>query len=505
MQSKNGRNVRGKCVAEDRVPVLIGSDKQFHRKRQAIPSGSIEVSAVTTRAERYARGRALRTPCPRSSHAAWNVRDASVDPLQLIEESNAGRIAGLIPVRYQRMAQSPFAFLRGCAIVQARDLLTTPVSGPIVQLCGDCHLLNFGAFATPERNLVFDINDFDETFGGPWEWDVKRLATSLVLAARDRGFSKTVSRDAARAAVASYRESVTEYAALSTLDVWYVQIGLAELAGFFKRHAAVEFTDVERYARERTSESVFPKLATVHDGRPTIVDNPPLIYHFQNHAAQAQRFVRAFFERYRNSLPADRRRLFDRYALQDIAIKVVGVGSVGTRCAVALFMSDKTDPLFLQIKEARRSVLEPPSATPSPAEHQGERVVNGQRLMQAATDIFLGWAEVPGYAGYRYGEYYVRQLRDMKVSFDISRFAPSTLVDYGTICGWALARAHAKAGDAATIAGYLGRADRFDRAVAQYASAYADQVERDFERFTAAIHSGRISLDPGDAALDFQP
>ena len=458
---------------------------------------------MTSRGDRYERGQSLRTQCPRSSHAALNTRDGSADPLHLIEESNAGRIPGLIPVRYQRMAQSPFAFFRGCAIIQARDLLTTPVSGPIVQLCGDCHLLNFGAFATPERNLVFDINDFDETFSGPWEWDVKRLATSLVIAAGDRGFSRSVSRDAARAAVASYRERMAQYAALSTLDVWYVQIGLTELADFFKRHAAffgAGLPEVERYARERSSESVFPKLATMRDGRPTIVDNPPLIYHFRDHAAEAERFMRAFFDGYRSSLPADRRRLFDRYTLQDIAIKVVGVGSVGTRCAVALFMSDATDPLFLQIKEARRSVLESPSATQSSPEHQGERVVNGQRLMQAASDIFLGWADLP-----RYGEYYVRQLRDMKVSAAIGRFAPSTLVDYGVVCGWALARAHAKAGDAATIAGYLGRADRFDRAIAQYASAYADQIERDFEQFTAAIRSGRISLDAGDAALDFQP
>jgi uncharacterized protein (DUF2252 family) len=455
---------------------------------------------MVTREERCERGRALRAQCPRSNQAAWNARDDSVDPLTLIEASNAGRIPGLIPVRYRRMAQSPFAFFRGSAIVQARDLLTAPVSGPHVQLCGDCHIANFGGFATPERNLIFDINDFDETFAGPWEWDVKRLTTSLVLAARDRGFSKGVARDAARDAAASYRERMAQYAGLSTLDVWYVQIAFAELAGFFKRNAALwgSLPQIEKYARERTSETVLPKLATVRDGRLAIVDDPPLIYHFHEHAAESEAIVREFFQRYRHSLNHDRRRLFDRYQLQDTAVKVVGIGSVGTRCAIALFMSDGTDPLFLQIKEARRSVLESPSASQGQVVHQGERVVNGQRLMQAASDIFLGWAEVPN------SEYYVRQLRDMKVSVDLERFTGSTLIDYGALCGWALARAHAKAGDAATVAGYLGRSDRFDRAIARYASAYADQVERDFERFTAAIRDGRISIDASSDELDFR-
>jgi uncharacterized protein (DUF2252 family) len=400
------------------------------------------------------------------------------------------------------MSQSPFAFFRGCAIVQAHDLLATPVSGPVVQLCGDCHIMNFGGFATPERNLIFDINDFDETYPGPWEWDVKRLATSVVLAARDRGFSNAAARDSARAAVGSYRERMAQYASLSTLEMWYVQIDFTELTGFFKRNAASlgSLPAVEKYARERTSESVFPKLATVEDGSPVIVDDPPLIYHFHEHLAEAETIFHEFFERYRKSLSDDRKRLFERFQLQDIAIKVVGVGSVGTRCAVGLFLSDGTDPLFLQVKEARRSVIESPASPETRIVHQGERVVNGQRLMQAASDIFLGWAETPDSH-----EYYVRQLRDMKVSIDIERFATSTLVDYGVICAWALARGHAKAGDAATIAGYLGSADRFERAVAKYALAYADQIERDFEEFTAAIRDGRISVDVTGADLDFIP
>jgi uncharacterized protein (DUF2252 family) len=462
----------------------------------------VPIDPNLTREERYERGRNLRKQCPRSSHAVFNERAGDFDALSLIEQSNRGRIPGLIPVRYQRMSQSAFAFFRGCAIVQARDLLATPVSGPVVQLCGDCHIANFGGFATPERNLVFDINDFDETFPGPWEWDVKRLATSLVLAARDLGFSKAVAREAVVEAVASYRVRTAAYAQLSTLDVWYRQIDFDDLADFFKRNAAVSGTlgAVEKYARSRTSESVFPKLATVRDGRPAIVDDPPLIYHFHQHLAEAETILRELFERYRHSLSDDRRRLYDRYTLQDVAIKVVGIGSVGTRCAVALFTSDSTDPLFLQVKEARRSVLQAPADAEPADEHQGERVVNGQRLMQAASDIFLGWTQVP-----TSHEYYVRQLRDMKVSVDLDQLERSALIDYGTVCGWALARAHAKAGDPATIAGYLGRGDNFELAVAQYAATYANQVERDFEAFGAAVDAGRFSTHVSAEPLDFVP
>ncbi len=456
---------------------------------------------ATTRAQRLATGRALRTACPRSRQATWH-RAGSVDALALIEESNAGRVPGLVPVRNGRMAQSPFAFFRGSAIVQARDLLTTPSTGAKVQLCGDCHIMNFGGFATPERNLIFDINDFDETYPGPWEWDIKRLAVSLVLAARDRNFSQDVARDAVRSAVASYREKLFGFAQLSPLDVWYTRIGFADLSGFFRRNADVigSLQNVERYARDRTSEAVFPKLTAIADGHATILDDPPLVYHFHQYVDEWEEMTKAFFERYRRTLIADRQRLFEHYTFQDIAVKVVGVGSVGTRCAIALFLADETDPLFLQIKEARCSVLESPGKPPLFA-HHGERVVTGQRLMQAASDIFLGWAEVPGSQ-----DYYVRQLRDMKVSVDVDVFRPRTLIDYGAVCGWALARAHAKGGDAATIAGYLGRADRFDRAIARYASTYADQVERDFAEFKAAIRSGRFPVETGDFKdVDFLP
>ncbi|HXO17090.1 MAG TPA: DUF2252 domain-containing protein [Candidatus Dormibacteraeota bacterium] len=413
----------------------------------------------------------------------------------MIEESNVGRIPGLVPLRYGRMSGSPFAFFRGSAILQARDLLDTPASGMSVQLCGDCHIMNFGGFATPERNLIFDINDFDETFPGPWEWDLKRLAVSIVLAARERNFAEDVAEGAVRGAVASYRTRIDEYARLSPVDVWYARIGFDDLAGFFRRNAGVlgGLEDAERFARGRTSESAFPKLTTAQGGRPTIVDNPPLVYHFHQYVHEWDAMIHAFFEAYRRSLPADRRQLFDRYTFEDVAIKVVGVGSVGTRCTVALFLADEADPLLLQAKEARRSVLESAATKTSRFEHQGERVVSGQRLMQAASDIFLGWAEVP-----QSHDYYVRQLRDMKVSVDLDVFRQRTLIDYGAVCGWALARAHAKAGDAATIAGYLGVGGRFDRAIATYAVAYAGQVERDFAAFEAAIRSGRFSIETGD-------
>jgi uncharacterized protein (DUF2252 family) len=445
------------------------------------------MTTVTTRAQRGRQGRDLRSACPRASHAQWNPRTDSVDPLALVEESNVGRVVGLVPVRYARMAKSPFDFFRGSAIVQAHDLLDSPVSGAIVQLCGDCHVMNFGGFGTPERNLIFDINDFDETFPGPWEWDVKRLAVSAVLAARHRKFPEETARDVARATIASYRKRIAEYADMPALDIWYARIDFEALRDSCGSRAG-------------SPEDSLPKGTLIENGHAKIVDNPPFVYHFHQFEPEWQAVIRAFFERYRQSLLADRKQLFDRYRFADIAVKVVGVGSVGTRCTIALFLADETDPLFLQAKEARRSVLEPPG-TESRFEHQGERVVKGQRLMQAASDIFLGWAEVPGSQ-----DYYVRQLRDMRVSADVEAFGRRALTDYVVLCGWALARAHAKGGDAATIAGYLGSSDRFDNAVAQYASAYADQVERDYAAFLQAIRSGRFAAETGDvSSIEFSP
>jgi uncharacterized protein (DUF2252 family) len=456
---------------------------------------------MTTRAERYQHGRAARAACPRSAHAGWKAHSRADEVIGLIQESDAGRVEGLIPLRYARMAASPFDFFRGTAIVQARDLAGSPNMGLSVQLGGDCHLSNFGGFATPERNLVFDINDFDETFPGPWEWDVKRLAASVVLAARDRSFSEATAEDAVRAAVGTYRERMAEYAEQSVLEVWYTQIDFTELQKFFRHYArAQRRVDEERKAALReASQALYPKLASA-DGGTKIADDPPLVYHFHRYLKQWLAASKALFDRYRDSLPPDRRELFERYRFEDIAVKIVGVGSVGTRCAVTLFLSDETDPLLLQIKEARRSVLEAP-ATKSRFTHQGERVVDGERLMQSASDIFLGWADA-----HQTHDYYVRQLRDMKVTANVETFGKPDLAPYATMCGWALARAHAKGGDAATIAGYLGTGDAFDTALVKYALAYADQVEDDFAAFGGAIASGRLHRDDGATeTVEFPP
>jgi uncharacterized protein (DUF2252 family) len=450
-------------------------------------------SAIATlRIEKRKQGKALREKCPRTAQAEWKPRPKSQDPIKWLEESDADRIAGLIPVKYQRMAESAFKFFRGAAITQARDLAKARVSGITVQACGDCHLLNFGGFASPERTLIFDINDFDETFPGPWEWDTKRLGASLVLAARDRRFTRSVADDAVRAAAASYRERMSEFAEMRVLDTWYAQVSMDAIKKYFRkdRDVSARLLKSEKQAHSQTSEAVIPKLTVLVDGRPKIKDNPPVIYHPPLSARESEKQNRNHIEQYRKSLPRDRLKLFDRYRFEDAAIKVVGVGSVGTRCYLSLFVADDDEPLFLQIKEARRSVLESTRGK-SLFAHQGFRVVHGQRLMQAASDIFLGW-----FRSAHGHDYYVRQFRDMKVSAEAETFKPSTLVAYATLCGWALARAHAKAGDAATIAGYLGSTDQFDVALAKYSVAYADQAERDFELFQAAIRSGRLQTEP---------
>jgi uncharacterized protein (DUF2252 family) len=453
----------------------------------------------SSKIERRKQGKALREKLPRTAHAAWKPRSKSQDIVKLLEESDVGRIRGLLPVKYQRMAVSPFTFFRGAAIIQARDLAHAPVSGITVQACGDCHLANFGGFASPERVLVFDINDFDETFPGPWEWDMKRLGASLVLAARDRSFSKTVANQAARAAAASYRERMAEFAEMKVLDAWYATVNVEQVKEYFRsdKDMSARLAKKQKQARSQNSEAVIPKLTEVVNGLRKIKDSPPVIYHFNEYAKNLEKGHARFIAEYEKSLQPDRQQLFQRYHLQDTAIKVVGVGSVGTRCYLALFLANDVDPLFLQVKEARRSVLESPRGKSRYA-HQGARVVDGQRLMQGASDIFLGWARTKQH------DYYLRQFRDMKVSAEIETFRPATLVAYATLCGWALARAHAKAGDAPMIAGYLGATDQFDSSLAKYAEAYADQAERDYGTFRAAIKSGRLSTDvEKGAGLEF--
>ena len=460
---------------------------------------ALKSSIGSSKVERRKLGNALRDKCPRSSQGEWKPRSKSQDIVDLLQESDADRIPGLIPVKYQRMSVSPFTFFRGAAIIQARDLAHASVSGITVQACGDCHLANFGGFASPERRLVFDINDFDETFPGPWEWDVKRLGASLVLAARDRGFAKTDADQAVRAAVGAYRGRMAEFAEMKVLETWYAQVTFDAVQEYFRKDPDVSarLTRRRKQAQSQTSESVIPKLTAVVDGSRKIRDNVPVIYHFQEFAPDFATQNAKFIEDYKNSLHTDRRQVFERFRWQDTAIKVVGVGSVGTRCYLALFLADDDDPLFLQIKEARRSVLEPPGGK-SRHSHQGSRVVAGQRVMQAASDIFLGWCRT------KHHDYYVRQFRDMKISAEIETFRPATLDGYAILCGWTLARAHAKAGDAPMIAGYLGSTDQFDNALAKYSGAYADQAERDFAIFQKAIRSGRLSTEPPkDAGLEF--
>ena len=436
-------------------------------------------------------GKALRERCPRSSHAVWKPSAKRKDPLRLLEESNRGRIPELIPIRFGRMVRSPFTFYRGAALNMAADLAGTPTTGIRVQACGDCHLLNFGDFATPERRIIFDINDLDETLPAPWEWDVKRLAASVVLACRSNGLAKRDARDATLACVRSYRERMAEYSQMSVLDVWYSRIEVEEvLPTISDKEARQQHQKLLAKARARSVlEHDFPKLAAMSGRQPTIKDSPPLIYHPREEGVR-DLLVRAreALAGYRESVQEDRRVLIDRYDLKDVAIKVVGVGSVGTFCAVMLMMAGERDPLFLQVKEARPSVLEAYAGKTVYPNH-GQRVVNGYRLMQSASDIFLGWTK--GELG---RHCYIRQLRDVKVGALVETFTPGVMTQYVEICAWALARAHARSGAPAQISGYLGKGDAFDKAVAAFAVAYADQSERDHAVLKKAVRSGEVEV-----------
>ena len=444
-----------------------------------------------SQAELYEMGKSLREKCPRLSHAVWKAPENRRDPLRLLEESNKGRLPELIPIRYGRMVRTPFTFYRGAALNMAADLAVTPATGLRVQACGDAHLLNFGDFASPERRVIFDINDLDETLPAPWEWDVKRLAASVVLACRNNGFRKGAAKDAALSCVRSYRERMAEYSQMSALEVWYARLDVEEvLPTITDKEARQRHEKLVAKARARSVvEHDFPKLAAMSGRRPTIKDRPPLIYHPREQGVR-DLLVRAqaAFPDYRESLQEDRRMLLDRYELQDIAIKVVGVGSVGTFCAVMLLMANQRDPLFLQVKEARRSVLEA-YAGKSIYPNHGQRVVNGYRRMQSASDIFLGWTK--GELG---RHFYVRQLRDMKVGPLVELFTPGVMTQYAEICGWTLARAHARSGSPAQISGYLGKSDHFDKAVAAFSIAYADQSERDHAVLEKAVRAGRIEI-----------
>ncbi|MFZ1118875.1 MAG: DUF2252 domain-containing protein [Candidatus Binataceae bacterium] len=451
---------------------------------------------IRTVGERQQAGKSLREKCPRLSHGKVILGQGKRDIIALIKASNEGRLENLIPIRHGRMLQSAFAYFRGTALIQAHDLKGTPASAINVHSCGDCHLMNFGGFATPERNLVFDINDFDETLPAPFEWDVKRLAASFVIAARWRGFRRSQVRDMAVQAVSAYRESMTKRAGTGVLEGWYSRITLDDILAMVGRDADLISRVKKRIAEAHraTHEHVFQKITAPVRALPRIVNEPPLLYHVDKSVVN-ERVIAAFFKRYRETLAEERRMLLDRFKLVDVAMKVVGVGSVGTRCYVVLLLAAPDDPLFLQVKEARPSVLERYTGR-ARVQHNGQRVVIGQRLMQSASDIFLGWSRGP--LG---RDFYIRQLRDMKVAPAVESMTPQAMRVYAKVCGLTLARAHDKAGDAAMIAGYLGSIDHFDEAIGDYAVGYADQVERDYETFVKAIRSGRLKSDLSPSRL----
>jgi uncharacterized protein (DUF2252 family) len=437
-------------------------------------------------ADRLAAGRALRRSVPRSRHAGWTPPPDRPDPVDLLQAQAADRLPELIPIRHGRMLASPFSFLRGAALGMATDLATTPVSGIETQLCGDAHLVNFGIFATPERNLVFDLNDFDETLPGPWEWDVKRLAASIAVAGRDQGFPLARRREAVASMVRAYATRTREFAGEPFLAVWYTRIDVGDLLEVVSGQRRGRLAHEVGRARQRTNLQAEAKLTTTANGHRTIRDDPPLLTRIPEGALRAS--VADILRDYRRTLPRHVDHLLSHYRFVDVAHKVVGVGSVGTRCYVALLEGDALrDPLFLQVKQAQTSVLAS-VLRPSRYRNQGQRVVQGQRLMQAASDLFLGWIRGP-----EGRDFYWRQLRDMKGSADVTRMDARGLTLYAEVCGAALARAHARSGDPATLSGYLGATGGpLPAAIADFAEAYADQTEEDHAALAEAVRTRRV-------------
>jgi uncharacterized protein (DUF2252 family) len=439
-----------------------------------------------SREARVAAGKALRETVPRSSHAHWKRPAKRRDPIDALKASNRDRLPDLVPIRYGRMLRSPFTFLRGSAGLMASDLATTPTTGIRVQACGDCHLMNFGLFATPERNLIFDINDFDETLPAPWEWDLKRLAVSFVVATRDIKQPDKTARSVAVECARSYRTRLGELSKMSPLAVWYDRLDAATIVALAPNARIRKNREaIVAQARGRIGDYLYPKISDEVGGRRRLIDQPPVLYHLSEKGSDS--IVREALVAYRESLPDERRVLFDRYRMEDIAIKAVGIGSVGTRCLVGLFFSAENHPLLLQFKEACPSVLEPYAGKSRYGNH-GQRVVTGQRLMQSSSDIFLGWTH-----GRKGHDFFVRQLRDMKVGPVVEeRTTPEQLLLFADLCGRTLARAHAKSGDAALISGYLGKSGTFDEAIGDFSLAYADQNARDHAALVSAVKSGRV-------------
>ncbi len=460
----------------------MNSQKSIIRTMRPLNSPGSESSTE----DRMAAGKSLRKKAPRTAHRKWAAPADRPNPVDVLRHSDRGRLPELLRIRYARMRQSPFAFFRGSAAVMAWDLSRTPATGAWVQACGDCHAANFGGFASPERRLLFDINDFDETLRAPWEWDIKRLAASVVLASRELGMDEHQSTDAVLVLAKFYRRHIRKYARMRALEVWYSHLDAEVFVKEATTSTARKFwQQLERKARLQTVEHVFPRISDLVHGEPKIIDHPPLVYHPKTQEL-IRKHVTEMFHRYRESLPDERRVILDRYRVVDVARKVVGVGSVGTRCDVALLLAGEHDPLLLQFKQAMPSVLEP-YAGRSPYGNHGERVVTGQRMLQSASDVFLGWTrDAQG------RDYYFRQLRDMKMKIDLDAMTKADWVEYVGICGWTLARAHARTGDPALIGGYLGKSDRFDVALSKFATAYADQTDRDYAVLLEAIRTGSL-------------
>jgi uncharacterized protein (DUF2252 family) len=465
--------------------------------------GFQRIDAIASADERAAAGKAAREKASRSSHGGWEPAARRRDPVEVLEDQAKDRVPELAPIRYGRMLASPFAYFRGAAAVMAMDLANTPESGLRVQLCGDAHLSNFGIFAAPDRHLVGDVNDFDETLPGPWEWDLKRLTASFAIAGRDRKFTGKETRTAVLTTARAYRTAIREFATMRNLDVWYARLDIESLLTELAKVVTAEEMKTARKsvekAQRKNSLKAFDRLVRVVDGEPRIISDPPLLVPARELLADDQEqdfeeLIDKLLRSYRESLKGDRRHLFDSYRFVDLARKVVGVGSVGTRAWVVLMMGrDGRDPLFLQAKEAEASVLEPYVGA-SDFKNHGERVVEGQWLMQAASDILLGWLPALGFDG-KNRDFYVRQLWDGKRSVDVDTLPPEGLAIYGRVCGWTLARAHARSGDRIAIGAYLGKGERFDQAIAEFSERYADQNELDYAALADAARSGRIEAE----------
>jgi len=441
------------------------------------------------RSERYEIGKQLRKNCPRSSHAQWKSATNRPDPVDLVVSGNKGRIPKLVPLRHGRMGRSPFTFYRGAALIMASDLSVTPVSGINVQACGDAHLCNFGGFATPERNIIFSINDLDETLPAPWEWDIKRLAASFIVACRNNNLNDSSGRDVVLACVRSYRENMMIFSEMKTMELWHYSLGPDQLISRLK-DPELRRRGLKRLEKERSrsiAEEIFPQIVKGKGNSTVIKDQLPSIFHWEGHApGEVVQETQDTFELYKTSLPPGFSQLLNRYKIKDVVIKVVGVGSVGTACWVVLLQTGDGDPLFIQAKEARKSVLEAYTGK-SIHPNNGQRVVYGYRLMQPFSDPFLGWAVGQG------GRHlFFRQLRDIKISIKVETFGRQEMLSYADWCGQALALSHARSGDSALLSGYMGSSDTFDEAIAGFSLAYADQNEKDHTNFKKAIKSGRI-------------